>query len=338
MKSCDVIVVGGGPAGSSCAARLVDGGAKVIVLDRAEFPRLKLCAGWVTPKVMSDLKLDICDYPHRLNTFDHLKAHFKGLFFKIATTQHSIRRLEFDDFLLLRSGAEFSTHRVKAIARTNGSYIIDGKFRSKFLVGAGGTSCPVYRAFFREENPRSKNLQVAALEYEFPYDWDDENCHLFFLDNGLPGYSWYVPKQNGFLNCGIGGMAERMRRRRMDLKSHWVQLQEKLSEKGLVKTAHMAPTGYSYYLRGGVSTVRIENAFIVGDSAGLATLDLAEGIGPAVKSGQLAADSILLGSEYTLRKVPAYSPIKPWISGLLDKYQIWKELRKLTQSRHRLRL
>ena len=95
----DAIVVGGGPAGSSCAARLVEGGAKVAVLDREEFPRTKLCAGWVTPEAMADLDLDPADYPRRFITFEQIVAHIKGLSFKLNTPQHSIRRYEFDDII-----------------------------------------------------------------------------------------------------------------------------------------------------------------------------------------------------------------------------------------------
>ncbi|HEV7716641.1 MAG TPA: hypothetical protein VGO53_13680, partial [Steroidobacteraceae bacterium] len=63
------------------------------------------------------------------------------------------------------------------------------------------------------------------------------------------------------------------------------------------------PTGYSYFLRGNVDVVRIENAFITGDAAGLATRDMAEGIGPAIRSANRAADAILEGSPYELSDV-----------------------------------
>ncbi len=49
---CDVLVVGGGPAGSSCAFGLRDAGLDVVVVDRAHFPRDKVCAGWVTTQII----------------------------------------------------------------------------------------------------------------------------------------------------------------------------------------------------------------------------------------------------------------------------------------------
>src|SRR5260370_16541725 len=64
MRSAEAIVVGGGPAGSAAATRLRAAGIDVLVLDKEEFPRQKLCAGWITPEVVRDLRLDIAAYPH----------------------------------------------------------------------------------------------------------------------------------------------------------------------------------------------------------------------------------------------------------------------------------
>src|SRR5256714_12048681 len=76
MRSCDVLIVGGGPAGSTAAWKLRRAGADVLVLDRERFPRLKLCAGWITPEVVRDLDMDLQAYPHRLLTFPRLRVHF----------------------------------------------------------------------------------------------------------------------------------------------------------------------------------------------------------------------------------------------------------------------
>ena len=126
MRQADAIVVGGGPAGSTCAWKLRHAGLDVIVLDKAAFPRLKLCAGWVTPKVLRDLELAPEDYPHGLLTFETLRLHWGLLSISHAARQHSIRRTEFDAFLLERSGAEVFEHAVRDIRYEGGAYTVDG--------------------------------------------------------------------------------------------------------------------------------------------------------------------------------------------------------------------
>ncbi len=307
MQVLDAIVVGGGPAGSTCARKLTAAGLDVLVLDRAAFPRTKLCAGWVTPEAMTDLELDPQDYPLGFMTFEELHLHWKLFSVKLKSRQHSIRRFEFDEFLLRRAGARVLQHNVREIRRNGGDYTVDDEYRCKYLVGAGGTACPVYRALFHERNPRSSYLQTATYEQEFAYPWQDPGCHLWFFDDGLPGYAWYVPKANGYVNVGLGGMAEQLKDRAGNLKQYWQKFVSKLDRLGLVRYDDYRPKGYSYYLRGAVDVVSDENAYIVGDSVGLATVDMCEGIGPAIRSGLLAADSIVIGAEYSLAGIDRFS-------------------------------
>jgi flavin-dependent dehydrogenase len=307
VQSADAIIVGGGPAGSTCAWRLREAGLDVLVLDRAAFPRTKLCAGWVTPEAMQDLELDPGDYPHSIMTFDALHMHWKVLSAKPATQQFSIRRYEFDDFLLRRAGARVLQHKVREIQRDHRDYVIDGEFRSRYLVGAGGTACPVYRAFFSDRLPRAGGLQTATLEQEFAYDWQDPDCHLWFFDGGLPGYAWYVPKANGYINVGLGGMAGKLKRRNGHLRDYWRDFTRKLKSRGLVDYDNYEPKGYSYYVRGEVNGGSDGNVFLVGDAVGLATRDMCEGIGPAVRSGLLAAHSIVTGEPYSLTGIGTLS-------------------------------
>jgi menaquinone-9 beta-reductase len=317
VRTCDVLIVGGGPAGSAAARKLRRRGADVLVLDKETFPRLKLCAGWITPEVVRDLEMDIASYPHRFLTFDRLHIHLKGLHFKVPSVQHSIRRFEFDAWLLERSDAPVVQHTVRNIRAEAGGYVIDDEFRCRYLIGAGGTRCPVYRTLFRELNPRVTELQTVTLEHEIEYDWQDPACHLWFFEKGLPGYAWYVPKQNGWLNVGIGGMAERMKANGGDIKHHWSRFIGTL-DRSLAPGARYEPTGYSYFLRGQVDVVRRDDAFITGDAAGLATRDMAEGIGPAIRSGLRAADSILDGVPYRLDDVTGASLGGGWVSRALD--------------------
>ena len=309
MRTADAIVVGGGPAGSTCAWKLREAGLHVLVLDRATFPRVKLCAGWVTPGVLRDLDLDPGDYPYSFMTFDALRLHLKFLSVSSRARQHSIRRYEFDEFLLRRAGAEVIGHKVKTVREDHGDYVIDDAFRCRYLVGAAGTACPVYRSLFQASNPRSSSLQIATLEQEFAYDWQDPTCHLWFFDDGLPGYAWYVPKANAYLNIGLGGIADRLKARSGHLRDYWRLFTAKLEQRRLVRYGDFRPTGYSYYLRGDVDQVGNGNAYLVGDAAGLATRDMGEGIGPAVASGIRAARSIVDGVPYSLAGIDRFSEL-----------------------------
>jgi len=317
MRSCDVLIVGGGPAGSSAAWRLRQAGADVVVLDRDAFPRLKLCAGWITPEVVDGLEIDIAAYPHRFLTFDRLHLYLKGVHVPVRCVQHSIRRYEFDAWLLVRSAAEVVRHNVRSIRHGRRGYVVDDAFEGSFLIGAGGTRCPVYREIFREANPRARELQTVTLEHEFEWDWQDGDCHLWFFDHGLPGYAWYVPKSDGWINVGIGGMAERIKQGREDIREHWQRFVAKLDRKLLLQASY-EPAGYSYYLRGNVDVVRIGNAFLTGDAAGLATRDMCEGIGPAVRSGLRAAESILTDAPYRLDDVTGASLGGGFATKMLD--------------------
>ena len=165
--------------------------------------------------------------------------------------------------------------------------------------------------------PRPRALQTVTLELEFPYEWRDPDCHLWFFEHGLPGYSWYVPKAGGWLNVGIGAMATRLKQRGENIKQHWRYLEEKMVRQFGIAMPN-EPPGYSYYVRGPLESARIGNAFIIGDAAGLATRDLCEGIGPAIRSGQLAADSVLSGASYDLRDVTASSLGGGFVSRWMD--------------------
>lgn len=299
MQLADAIVVGGGPAGSSCAWKLREAGLEVLLLDKAEFPRTKLCAGWVTPEALADLELEPDDCPLGVLRFDELYIHWKSITVKPRSRQYSVRRLEFDDFLLRRAGVAVLRHKANSIRRDGSDYVIDEKFRCKYLIGAGGTACPVYRELFQDRNPRNRDLQTATYEQEFAYDWTDPACHLWFFEGGLPGYAWYVPKANGYLNIGLGGMAAQLKRQGGHIRDYWSEFVAKLSKLGLVRFVNYDPAGYSYFLRGEASSVQDHSAYIVGDAVGLATRDMCEGIGPAVQSGLLAARSITDGDAYS---------------------------------------
>ena len=214
MESADVLIVGGGPAGSTCARRLRAGGADVVVLDRARFPRDKPCAGWVTPQALEALELDVQDYArHRtLQPFFGFRVSWIGG--PSVLTEYGrpmsvgLRRWELDQYLLMRSGARLrECAQVDHFTRDGGAWVADGAVRAPIVVGAGGQFCPVARHL----NGRpSKASLILAQEVEFLMDDRQRSAcrvrpevpELYFSPN-LEGYGWCVRKGN-WLNLGLG--------------------------------------------------------------------------------------------------------------------------------------
>lgn len=301
------IVVGGGPAGASCAGRLKNAGIDVLILDKKQFPRLKLCAGWVTPKVFSLLETEPGAYPYSLIAFKRLICYFRGIRVPVRTRQYSIRRYEFDQWLLERSGAPMDPHPVRTIHKEKQYYVIDGRYRCQYLVGAGGTGCPVYRQLFSRVSPHPESSRIATVEEEFQYDYTDSNCYLWFFEAGLPGYAWYVPKGRGWLNIGIGGKHMSMKKQGKTINHHWRQFKQKLIASGLIKPREFNAKGHVYYIRRQTPVLQMDNAFLTGDAAGLATVDMGEGIAPAIESGLRAADAIIHDRPYQMPISAGYS-------------------------------
>jgi flavin-dependent dehydrogenase len=322
MRHVETIIVGGGPAGSTCARHLVQEGREALVLDKARFPRPKLCAGWVTAKALRDLGASVADYPHPILTLD-VRTHLFGLPFTLSWfptpgPDYSIRRVEFDAWLLARSGAEVIEHEVRAVRRDGERYVIDELYSCRNLVGAGGTMCPVRRALFPDG--RIKSRQIVTLEKEFEYPARGELCHLYFR-RGLPGYAWVVPKGNGFVNIGLGGKSKFFRKSGANIHAQFRAFIIDLVREQVLDAATAATlqeTGHPYYLFTRHGEVKRDHCFLIGDSAGLASVDLGEGIGPAVESGLLAAREILGTGEYRKDAIAVFS-LTGWLRWALQR-------------------
>jgi flavin-dependent dehydrogenase len=157
-QNYDVLIVGGGPAGSTLAWSLRDSGLRVAILDKQTFPRDKVCAGWVTPAVVEELQLDISDY-QKARTFQPIYgfrvSQIGGREIETNYAQQavsfSIRRCEFDHYLLERSGAELLLgEKFSSMHKTKDGWLVNDHYHARLVVGAGGHFCPVVRAMGRQ--------------------------------------------------------------------------------------------------------------------------------------------------------------------------------------------
>ncbi len=314
MKRCDVAIVGGGPAGSTCAARLVEAGADVFVIDKRSFPREKPCAGWITPQVVQTLALDIQAYRQE-HVFQPLVGFRTGMISgrEVYTdygkpVSYGIRRYEFDRYLIERSRAPCRLGQpLKRFERVSNVWRIDETIEARVIVGAGGHFCPIAQRLGARAN-RAATV-VAAQEIEFEAKPDDlkrgtiepEVPELFFCDD-LKGYGWCFRK-GSFLNIGLGRVEPE------DLSRHVRAFHQWLIDRG--KIAGEIPGrfhGHAYQLYERVVPKLVDDGvLLIGDAAGLAYPQSGEGIRPAIESGLMAANTIISAAgDYAAAKLVSY--------------------------------
>lgn len=327
MESCDVLIIGGGPAGSSCAWRLREQGLDVVVMDKSQFPRDKVCAGWVTPAVLDALKFDTEDYAQHhvlqpISAFSTGLINGRQLHTRYHTTvSYGIRRCELDDYLLKRSGARLRLgEALNSLARSNNRWIVNETISTPLIIGAGGHFCPVARFMGTKLGASEPIIAAKEIEFEMSPAQQDicqvqgDTPELYFCQD-LKGYGWCFRKGR-YLNIGLG------REGNIRLSEHLKSFFDLLKQRGRIpqdipETFH----GHAYLLYGHAVRKQLDDGMLlIGDAAGLAYPQSGEGIRPSVESGLMAADTIMEAEKdysrahllpYTRQLVARFGSITP---------------------------
>jgi geranylgeranyl reductase family protein len=314
LRQVDVLIVGGGPAGSTLAYYLANSGLKVVIMDKETFPRQKVCAGWVTPAVLQELEIDPQDYAQQ-NLLQPIQGFRIGqLGQKLVESQYNgepvsygIRRIEFDNYLLQRCDAELITGTAfDSMEKIEQGWLVNGGIEARLVVGAGGHFCPVARAIGAKG---VSELAVAAKEIEFEMNAeqkasctiDPQKPELFFTPD-LKGYGW-IFRKGDYLNIGLG------REDKSKLSGHVKEFCRYLKEQG--KIPQDTPEkfhGHAYLLYPhAIREVLDDHVLLIGDAVGLAYPQSGEGIRPAVESAMLAAKVIIAcEGDYQYQQLKAY--------------------------------
>ena len=327
MDSCDVLILGGGPSGSSCAWQLRRHGLDVVVMDKASFPRDKVCAGWITPAVLDTLQLDIDDYA-RQHVLQPITAFRTGLidgksimtYYRDAVS-YGIRRCELDDYLLRRCGARLQLGQpLKSLRRDAGKWVVNDAISAPLVIGAGGHFCPVARFMGAQLGANEHAIAAKEIEFEMSPEQSDtckvsgDTPELYFCRD-LKGYGWCFRK-GSFLNIGLG------REGNHRLSEHLEHFCDFLRQLGRIP--QYIPEkfhGHAYLLYGHAVRKQVDDGMLlIGDAAGLASPESGEGIRPAVESALMAADTIVAAKgdysrdqllPYTMRLATRFGSVKP---------------------------
>ena len=290
-KQYDVVVIGAGPSGTSCAYNIkrFNPQASVLLVDKAEFPRYKPCGGGVSPEVQNYFDFDLQAGIDSICTEVVMIANGK----QISSNKHPlwmVRREKFDNFLLSKArsiGVSFmNACEVQEVIQENNTVKLlssKGEFNAKVVVIAEGGLGKLAKKL----GYTVKNTILAGMEYEHYTQKLDGKLYIDF-DYNDSGYAWNFPKSDG-LSLGIGGFVKGQDKGKVGLpqklKNYSQQFAVTEFEK---KNLH----GHPILLYSGRQKLVHGNVIMVGEIAGCVDPLTAEGIRPAIKSGFLAAKVI----------------------------------------------
>ncbi len=313
----DVIIVGAGPGGSAAAIHLARGGAKVLLLEKSNFPREKVCGDGLTPRAVKELiglgvdfggwiqnrGLRIIGGGHRLELPWPELSDFPG--YGLVRT-----RTNLDDLLAKRAvaagvelheatnvqGPIFDRERIVGVSAKTAAGEVE--FRAPVVLAADGNSSRLSIAMGLEKRD-DRPLGVAVRTYfrspAHEDNWLESWLELWDRDRLMPGYGWIFGVGDGTSNIGLGILNSSASFAHVDYRAllhRWVGSMPK--ELGYVPEnmtepirGAALPMGFNrtpHYTRG---------LLLVGDAGGMVNPFNGEGIAYAMESGRIAAETIL---------------------------------------------
>lgn len=297
MGNYDVIVIGGGPAGSTAARGCAERGFKTLLIDKALFPRYKPCGGALSFRTINSLGFEI---PQEMIEAEckGVNVYYKGemsSYKKEGRVTVMVSREKFDNLLFERAkerGCMTLTGERVLSVESSGEYIKvnteKDAYSARFVVGADGANSIVsrfingtsHKEFLSATAFVSKDTPPSSPPYEGGKKRGDEFLNFYFGDvHG--GYAWVFP-HGRYLSAGIWGL-------------NWLNSAPLDSMKRFLISHDFSTDnirGHKMPLWDRRRKICSENVLLAGDAGGFVDSFSGEGISNAILSGRIAAESI----------------------------------------------
>lgn len=322
MITTPVCIIGAGPGGAATALRLSYLGIPSVIIDKATFPRDKVCGDAISGKVTTLLnRLD----PQILERF-HQKAMQTDVWgvrfiapnhrivdipFKPQYTRNFFqapgyvaKRIDFDQFLIdelrLRPNIQLYTgEEITHFSRTSTGFEVQNetgslRIQARLLIVANGAQSAFSRQYAGLEKDSAHHAGAVRAYYQGVTNMHPDNfIELHFIREITPGYFWIFPLPDGQANVGLGMRTDIIKRKKLNLRQAMQDIIENhpvISQRFKNATLIDPPVGYGLPLGSKTRTLSGDHFMLVGDAAHLVDPLTGEGIGNAVYSGFIAAE------------------------------------------------
>lgn len=333
----DVIIVGGGPAGSVLGWQLAREGVSTLIFERARMPREKVCGDFVDPRGVQILEAMGCmrrlDQARPLHightaTFVDWECQYEGPipFYGQAdglpAHGYAVPRLDLDA-AMLEAAAHAGARVQEQAAVTDVSAGPDGMtvvadpgaraYRARLVVGADGVNSIVAKRLSGAvDDPRRTVVAQRAYAVGAAETGKPAQSEVFFDESLFPGYGWLFPGPGGRVNLGIGLLSETRRDRDAHIPSLFADFVDALRRR------HPAcaelelcskPIGGVVRTYGCAGANHFDGGLLIGDAGSFVNPMTGEGITPGMESALLAAPALraaLEAGDFTAAKLAAY--------------------------------
>ena len=319
-KFYDIIIVGAGPAGCSCAHQLSGKGLKVAVIDKDVFPRDKICGDAISPDVVNQFYRMDSTLGDAFKQFQAKQAshgirffapnhHFLDITYTRSKHTDSasfiVKRVDFDHFFFnqiknLPGIDMYLKHVVKDIkVSESGVSVVTDKtsLKGSVIIGADGANSVVRKKLINNKIERKHHSAGLRQYYENVTGFHEKgHIELHFYEDILPGYFWIFPLPDNQANIGIGMLSSEVSKRKVNLKEKLTDIiQHHPNVKERFKNARpLEPVrGFGLPMGSMKRPCSGDHFLLLGDAAGLIDPFSGEGIGNAMRSGRIAAGHLV---------------------------------------------
>jgi geranylgeranyl reductase family protein len=318
-KEFDVLIIGAGPAGAACGIALGNSGLSVAILDKAVFPRDKICGDALSVDVVNQLSMLQGDLTSQ---FQELNSKVSSYGVRIFAPNHQhvdlpfihngeekcgylCTRFEFDQLLVgqlvqFENVTTFENCSVERLEKTDTEVLVhtsQGIFSGKIIAGADGAQSVVARQLGSFKPERQHYSAGLRIYYEGITSFQESHfIELHFFRDVLPGYLWIFPLPNNRANVGVGILSSVVSKKRINLKTTLKALIENnphLNERFRDARPLEVAKGYGLPLGSKKRKISGDRYLLLGDAASLIDPFTGEGIGNAIRSERVAATHIV---------------------------------------------